>query len=81
MQIIRIDGDRVSVQEQITQATGRSTVEVDATLNGEFYKVKGSPLVDEISYVLHDDSIHGTGRKQGVVVLREVVSLLKPDIL
>jgi hypothetical protein len=80
-QTIQIEGDRVRVEEQITRETGHSAVEVDAAFNEEFYEVKGSPLVDEISYLFDGESIHGTGRKEGAVVLREIISLPTPDIL
>ncbi|WP_433972484.1 hypothetical protein [Tunturiibacter lichenicola] len=80
-QTIQIEGDRVRVEEQITRENGRSAVEVYAAFNEEFYEVKGSPLVDEMSYFFDGESIHGTGRKQGVVILREIVSLPTSDIL
>jgi hypothetical protein len=80
-QTIQIEGDRVRIEEQITRDTGRSAVEVNAVFNEEFYEVKGSPLVDEISYLFDGESIHGTGRKESAVVLREIISLPTPDIL
>jgi len=80
-QIIRVEGDNVSVREEIDRDSGRSVVEVLAAFDGGFYEVKGSPFVDEIAYTFESERIQGTGRKQGVVVLREIVTLLGPDTL
>ncbi|QEE30496.1 hypothetical protein FTW19_22420 [Terriglobus albidus] len=80
-QIIDIQGKRIHIREEISRETGDLIVEVDAVLDGEFYPVKGSPLVDEISYRLDGQSIHAIGRKQGVVVLREIVGLSAAGML
>ena len=80
-QIIESQDTRIRVREEISRETGDLIVEVDAALDGEFYPVKGSPLVDEISYRLEGQSIHAIGRKQGVVVLRETVGLSASDML
>lgn len=79
VQGVQIEGGRIRVQERITRASGTATVEVDAALDGEFYEVRGSPVADEISYILEGDSIHGTGRKNGAVLFREVIRSLVPD--
>lgn len=71
----------MSVKEEIIRNAGCSVVEVEAAFDGKFYRVDGSPLVEEIAYALEGESIHGTGRKQGNVVLREVVCLPTPDTL
>ena len=47
-QIIDIQHVRIGIREEISRETGDLIVEVDAVLDGEFYPVKGSPLVDEI---------------------------------
>jgi len=80
-QTIQAGDSRVSVREEITRESGRSVVEVSGAFDGEFYRVEGSPLVEEIAYKFNGESIQGTGRKQGTVVLSEVVSLLDPDTL
>ena len=80
-QTIRVEGSRVSVREEILRDDRSSTVEAEGAFDGEFYQVRGSPLVEEIAYTFECASIHGTGRKQGNVVLREVVSLANPDTL
>lgn len=49
--------------------------------DGHFYRVQGSPLVEDIAYTFAGGPIHGTGRKQGAVVLREIVSLPDPHTL
>jgi hypothetical protein len=80
-QTIQVEGSRVSVREEIVRDAGSSVVEVEGAFDGRFYRVEGSPLVEEIAYTFECESIHGTGRKQGNVVLREVVSLPNPDTL
>jgi hypothetical protein len=80
-QAIRIEGGRIRVREEITREAVHSVVEAEGAVNGEFYEVRGSPLVDEISYIFDGEFIHGSGRRQGVVVLREIVTLPSPDIL
>lgn len=69
------------MREEIDRERGHSVVEVLAAFDGEFYRVHGSPLVDEIAYTFESERINGSGRKQDVVVLREVVSLLDPDTM
>jgi len=80
-QTIRTEGLRVSVREEITREGGSSIVEVTGAFDGNFYRVHGSPLVEEIAYTFEGESIYGTGRKQGNVVLRETVNLLDPNTL
>ena len=80
-QTIKVKGSGVSVREESVRDAGCSVVEVEGAFDGRFYRVEGSPLVDEIAYTFERESIHGTGRKQGNVVLREVVSLPNPDTL
>ena len=80
-QVIQIVGNCVSVREEIARADGRSVAEVVGAFDGNFYRIKGSPLIEEIAYTSESGCIQGTGRKQGAVVLQEVVSLLDPDTL
>jgi hypothetical protein len=80
-QTIQAAGSRVSVREEITRESGCSVVEVSGAFDGEFYHVEGSSLVEEIAYTFKGQFIQGTGRKQGAVVLSEVVSLVDPDTL
>jgi hypothetical protein len=80
-QTILAEGGRVSVREEIARQSGDSVVEVTGAFDGKFYRVEGSPLVEEIAYTFDGKSIHGTGRKQGAVALREVVSLLDSNTL
>jgi len=75
IQRISITDDRICVQEEITRTTEVTIVEVDAIPNGDFYPVKGSPIADEISYVVQGSSIQGVARKAGVVSLRETLSV------
>lgn len=79
--MIRVEGSRISVREEITRESGCSVVEVPGAFDGEFYRVEGSPLVEEIAYTLEGESIRGTGRKQRAVVLHEVANLSDPDTL
>ena len=60
-QTIQIEGSRVSVQEEMIRDAGCSAVEVEAACDGKFYRVNGSPLVEEIAYTFEDESIHATG--------------------
>ena len=80
-QVIRIKGNSVSVREEIDRESGRSVTEVFAFFDGEYYRVHGSPLVDEIAYTFEADRIKGSGRRQGVDVLNEILSLLDPDTI
>ena len=80
-QVIQVNGNGVSVREEITRESGSSLVEVAGAFDGEFYQVKGSPLVEEIAYTFESGCIRGTGRKQGSVVLREIVGLLDANTL
>jgi hypothetical protein len=80
-QVIRVKGNSVSVREEILRQSGKAVVEVTGALDGKFYPVQGSPLVEEIAYIFESGCIQGTGRKQGAVVLREVVSLLDQDTM
>jgi hypothetical protein len=80
-QTIRIERGQIQVHEEITRDNIDMSLEVEAYSDGKFYAVKGSPLVDEILYTFDGQSTHGTGRKQGTVSLREIVSLDQPDIL
>jgi len=80
-QTIQTSDSRVSVREEIIRESGHSVVEVSGAFDGGFYCVEGSPLVEEIAYTFNGEFIQGTGRKQGAVVLSEVVSLLDSDTL
>ena len=75
VQRIRIDGERLHIQEEITRSSGVNRVEVDAIPNGEFYTVTGSALVDEIAYQVNGSTITGIGRKAGITTLEETVTL------
>ena len=75
IQQIVVEQGNIQVVEEIDRAGGEMLkVAVDANLDGAFYAVQGSPLIDEISYVLTDNQIYGVGRKNGVTTLHELVS-------
>jgi hypothetical protein len=69
--------DEVRVQETIIRPDGSQTlVEVLARFDGKDYPVTGSPAADTIAYErASDNSISGTGKKNGVVSLTETVTV------
>jgi hypothetical protein len=76
MQEIAVDGDAISVREEIIRSDGGVTrLSVEARFDGVEYPVLGSPVVDAIAYSRPDRcKIVGVGTKGGVVVLTETVT-------
>jgi hypothetical protein len=70
VQRVKTNDGRLQVEEEITRSTETIKVEVDAFPDGTFYPVSGSPIADEISYVIEGQSIIGLGRKNGAVSLK-----------
>jgi hypothetical protein len=80
VQLIVATRDELVVRESIVRSDGsKAEVSVAAKFDGSDYPVYGFPLADFMAYRRVDDhSISGTGRKNGVVVLTETVSVT-PD--
>lgn len=73
---IRVTGDEMDVQEEITRTTGISTVTVLARGNGERFPVTGSWAVDEIAYVPSGPgTLAGKGWKGGALALDETLEV------
>jgi hypothetical protein len=68
--------DGVHVRENIVRADGSETVvSVRARFDGTDYPVEGSTAADTISYTrINQNTISGTGKKNGVVSLTETVT-------
>jgi len=79
VQLVNTTGGRIQVHEEITRSTGLVTTNVDASPDGKFYPVNGSPIADEISYTIEGCEIIGIGRKAGAISLREKLSLVNSD--
>ncbi|HEY3835232.1 MAG TPA: hypothetical protein VGL72_01610 [Bryobacteraceae bacterium] len=80
VQLIVATPEELVVRESIVRFDGsKSEVSVSARFDGSDYPIYGFPLADFMAYTRTGDStIVGTGRKNGVVVLSETVSL-SPD--
>ena len=67
----------VQVRENILRTDGSETVvSLRAKFDGRDYLVHGSPAADTIAYRRIDrNSISGTGKKNGVVALTEIVTV------
>ena len=65
------------MQETKTRLDGSQTVvEVMARFDGSDYPVTGSPAADTIAYRrVSNNSISGTGKKDGVITLMETVTV------
>jgi len=81
VQHICTSNGRIQVKETITRSTETTTVEVDAAPDGTFYPIVGSPVADEISYLIEGDSIIGLARKNGAISLRETINLSEPKTM
>jgi hypothetical protein len=68
--------DEVQVRENIVRVDGSETVvSLRAKFDGEDYPVEGSPAADTMAYTRFDrNTIFGTGKKNGVVSLTEIVT-------
>jgi hypothetical protein len=77
VQQIIATSDEVHVQETKTRLDGSQTVvEVMARFDGSDYPVTGSPAADTIAYRrVGNNSISGTGKKDGVITLMETVTV------
>ena len=72
VQTISVDGGWIDVHEEIVRADGSSSkVAVRARFDGRDYPVTGTALVDSMAYSREGNTIVGTGKKNGVVSLRE----------
>jgi hypothetical protein len=80
VQAIVATRDELVVRESIIRSDGsKAEVSVAARFDGSDYPVYGFPIADFMAYTrLDHSSISGTGRKNGVVVLNETVSVA-PD--
>jgi hypothetical protein len=76
VQHVNTAGGRIQVHEEITRSIGLVSMSVDASPDGKFYPVNGSPIADEISYTIEGNEIIGVGRKAGAISLREKLSLV-----
>jgi hypothetical protein len=81
IQRVKTNDGRLQVEEEITRSAETIKVEVDAFPDGTFYPVTGSPIADEISYVMEGQSIIGLGRKNGAVSLREIINFPEPQTM
>lgn len=75
VQRVHLENNRIAIREEITRKTGTSTVEVNASVDGAFYPVHGSPIADEIAYWWDNGTLHGSGHKDGAEFLRESIHL------
>ena len=64
-QTIQVKGSRVSVREEIVRDAGSSVVDVEGAFDGRFYRVEGSPLVEEIAYTFECESHPRDGTQTG----------------
>ena len=72
---------RLHIREEIVREAGTIVVEVDAFPDGNFYPVRGSPVADEISYLVAGSTITGVARKAGAVSLRETIDFSIRDVM
>jgi hypothetical protein len=74
---VECDGRTISERVEATDAEGRtSTAFVKAAFDGEFYPLVGSPLADSVRYERLDErTIRGTSRKDGKILVTELVVL------
>jgi hypothetical protein len=73
VQHIAIEGDQISLREEIDFGAGRqATVVAEARFNGKAYPVEGSPAADAIAYTRDSPHvIHGVATRNGKVTIRE----------
>ena len=77
IQQIKITSNEISVREEIVRAGGPPmVVSVHARFDGKDYPVSGSPGADSIAYTrVSEREVAGTGKKNGVVTLKETIVL------
>jgi hypothetical protein len=82
VQVIGVSGDRLSVREEVLRSDGTGLNHaIEASVDGRDFPVTGSPLIDSMAYTRPAPfTLHGKGKKAGVVVLTETVDL-KADTL
>jgi hypothetical protein len=75
VQIIGVNGDRLSLREEILRSDGTGlNYSIDASVDGRDFPVIGSPTIDSMAYTRPGPfTISGTGKKGGVVVLKETI--------
>ena len=80
VQTIVATKDELVVRESIVRSDGsKSEVSVSARFDGSDYPIYGFPLADFMAYTRTGNSAFaGTGKKDGVVVLSETVTI-SPD--
>jgi hypothetical protein len=75
-QYITATADDLSVREEISRDAGPpAIVSVKAKYDGNHYSVHGSPIAEVIAYTRNGSRIEGTARKNGLVCLRETVTV------
>ena len=77
VQSIGASHDQIVVTENIIRDDGsQSEVKIWAKFDGTDYPITGLPIADVMAYQRHDSySFSGTGKKNGVVVLTQTVTV------
>lgn len=81
VQWIEATADSLRMREEVVVATGqRANVSLEAKFDGRDYPVTGSSLSDTIAYTRKGRRrIIGTGKKNGIVSLREMITVAGDD--
>jgi|SRR5580693_3899475 hypothetical protein len=81
VQWIEATEEEVKVREEVVGTAGvHASVSTDARFDGADYPVRGSSLVDAIAYTrLGRRKITGTGKKNGSMTLREMLTVSGDD--